>query len=144
MYGSPGVRVAHFPGVFTTILDKKILYSWTNVSCILRSRTILELIASEDVSTLLSLRFIIQSFGYFNSIQFNSDISHTILDPRPPSCIFHISGVDWAYESVTSCIVDSAAIYIMVVKFRNTICPPPLQLSLSRRAAQFKRNKVPI
>jgi hypothetical protein len=36
---------------------------------------------------------------------------------------------------VTSCIVDSAAIYIMVVKFRNTICPPPAQLSLHRRAA---------
>jgi hypothetical protein len=26
-------------------------------------------------------------------------------------------------SSVTSCIVDRAAIYIMVVKFRNTICP---------------------
>jgi hypothetical protein len=36
---------------------------------------------------------------------------------------------------VTSCIVDSAAIYIMVVKFRNTICPPQPQLSLHRRAA---------
>jgi hypothetical protein len=36
---------------------------------------------------------------------------------------------------VTSCIVDSAAIYIMVVKFRNTICPPPPQLSFHRRAA---------
>jgi hypothetical protein len=36
---------------------------------------------------------------------------------------------------VTSCIVDSAAIYIMVVKFRNTICPPPPQISLHRRAA---------
>jgi hypothetical protein len=36
---------------------------------------------------------------------------------------------------VTSCISDSAAIYIMVVKFRNTICPPPHQLSLHRRAA---------
>jgi hypothetical protein len=36
---------------------------------------------------------------------------------------------------VTSCIVDSAAIYIIVVKFRNTICPPPPQLSLHRRAA---------
>jgi hypothetical protein len=36
---------------------------------------------------------------------------------------------------VTSCIVDSAAIYIMAVKFRTTICPPPLQLSLHRRAA---------
>jgi hypothetical protein len=29
---------------------------------------------------------------------------------------------------VTSCIGDSAAIYIMVVKFRNTIFPPPPQL----------------
>jgi hypothetical protein len=29
----------------------------------------------------------------------------------------------------------SAAIYIMVVKFRNTIWPPPPQLSLHRRAA---------
>jgi hypothetical protein len=36
---------------------------------------------------------------------------------------------------VTSCIVDSAAIYIRVVKFRNTIFPPPLQLSLHTRAA---------
>jgi hypothetical protein len=30
---------------------------------------------------------------------------------------------------VTSGIGDSAAIYIIVVKFRNTICPPPPQLS---------------
>jgi hypothetical protein len=37
---------------------------------------------------------------------------------------------------VTSCIVDSAAaIYIMVVKFRNTIWPSPPQLSLHRSAA---------
>jgi hypothetical protein len=36
---------------------------------------------------------------------------------------------------VKSCIVDSAAIYIMVVKFRNTIWPPKPQLSLHRRAA---------
>jgi hypothetical protein len=36
---------------------------------------------------------------------------------------------------VTSCIVDSAAIYIMVVKFRNTTCPPQPQLSLHSRAA---------
>jgi hypothetical protein len=36
---------------------------------------------------------------------------------------------------VTSCIVDSAATYIMVVKFINTIWPPPPQLSLHRRAA---------
>jgi hypothetical protein len=36
---------------------------------------------------------------------------------------------------VTSCIVDSATIYIMVVKFIITICPPPTQLSLHRRAA---------
>jgi hypothetical protein len=36
---------------------------------------------------------------------------------------------------VTSCIVDNAAIYIMVVKCRNTICPPPPQVSLYRRAA---------
>jgi hypothetical protein len=36
---------------------------------------------------------------------------------------------------VTSCIVDSTDIYIMVVKFRNTICPPPPQLSLHTRAA---------
>jgi hypothetical protein len=34
-----------------------------------------------------------------------------------------------------SCIVDSAAIYIMVVKFRNTIFTPTPQLSLHRRAA---------
>jgi hypothetical protein len=36
---------------------------------------------------------------------------------------------------VTACIVDSAAIYIMVVKFRNTTCPPQPHLSLLRRAA---------
>jgi hypothetical protein len=36
---------------------------------------------------------------------------------------------------LTSCIVDSAATYIMVVKFRNTSWPPPPQLSLHRRAA---------
>jgi hypothetical protein len=36
---------------------------------------------------------------------------------------------------VTSCIVDSVGIYIMVVKFWNTICSPPPQLSLHRRAA---------
>jgi hypothetical protein len=34
-----------------------------------------------------------------------------------------------------SCIVNSAAIYIMVVKFINTTCPPQPQLSLHRRAA---------
>jgi hypothetical protein len=34
-----------------------------------------------------------------------------------------------------SCIVDNAAIYIMVVKFRNTTWPPPPQLSLHRRAS---------
>jgi hypothetical protein len=49
-----------------------------------------------------------------------------------------ISWVDWAYKSST-CDVKycrhSAAIYIMVVKFRNTICPPPPRLSLHRRAA---------
>jgi hypothetical protein len=32
---------------------------------------------------------------------------------------------------VTSCIVDSAAIYIMVVKFRNTTVFPPLHRSSS-------------
>jgi hypothetical protein len=36
---------------------------------------------------------------------------------------------------VTSCIGDTAAVYITVVKFRNTICPPPPQLSLHWRAA---------
>jgi hypothetical protein len=35
---------------------------------------------------------------------------------------------------VTPCIVDSAAIYIMVVKFRNTIWPPLPQLTLHRRS----------
>jgi hypothetical protein len=53
-----------------------------------------------------------------------------------------ISWVDWAYKSSTCdvmCIVDTAPpfTYIMVVKFRNTICPPaPPQLSLHTRAAQ--------
>jgi hypothetical protein len=36
---------------------------------------------------------------------------------------------------VMSCIVDSATIYIMVVKFGHTIFPPPPQLSLHTRAA---------
>jgi hypothetical protein len=36
---------------------------------------------------------------------------------------------------VTSCIVDSAPIYTMVVKFRNTIYPTPPQLSLLMKAA---------
>jgi hypothetical protein len=45
------------------------------------------------------------------------------------------------FMSICLCIivilifVDSAAIYIMVVKFRNNIWPPPPQLSLHRRAA---------
>jgi hypothetical protein len=42
---------------------------------------------------------------------------------------------------VTSLFVDSAAIYIMVVKFRNTICPPPPQPSLHRRAALSSNSK---
>jgi hypothetical protein len=49
-----------------------------------------------------------------------------------------ISWVDWAYNSSTCAVMycrPSAAIYIMVVKFRNTICPPPPQLSLHTRAA---------
>jgi hypothetical protein len=44
-----------------------------------------------------------------------------------------ISWLDWGYKSSTCdvmCIVDSAATYIMVVKFRNTSWPPPPQLSL--------------
>jgi hypothetical protein len=41
---------------------------------------------------------------------------------------------------VTSSIVDSAAIYIMVVKFRNNIWPPPPQLSLHRRALSSNSN----
>jgi hypothetical protein len=42
----------------------------------------------------------------------------------PPSSI-DISWLDWAYKSSTCdvCIVDSAAIYIMLVKFRNTFGP---------------------
>jgi hypothetical protein len=36
---------------------------------------------------------------------------------------------------VTSCIVDSAAVYIMVVKIWNNIWPPPPQFFLPRRAA---------
>jgi hypothetical protein len=50
-----------------------------------------------------------------------------------------ISWLDRAYKSSTCdvmyCIVDNAAIYIMVVKFRNTTWPPPPQFSLHRRAA---------
>jgi hypothetical protein len=36
--------------------------------------------------------------------------------------------IDWAYKSSTCDVISrrhSAAIYIMVVKFRNTIWPPP-------------------
>jgi hypothetical protein len=40
-----------------------------------------------------------------------------------------------------SCIVDSALIYIMVVKIRNTICPPPPQFLLHRRAALSTNSK---
>jgi hypothetical protein len=59
----------------------------------------------------------------------------------PPPCTIDISH-EYRLSSlqvflpVTSCIVDSsAAIYIMVVKFRNTICPPPPQLSLQEGCA---------
>jgi hypothetical protein len=44
-----------------------------------------------------------------------------------------ISWVDWAYKSstvpVTSFVNDRTAIYIMVVKIRNTFAPPPLNRS---------------
>jgi hypothetical protein len=42
---------------------------------------------------------------------------------------------------VTSCIVDSAAIYFMVAKFRNTICPLPPQYLLHRKAALSTNSK---
>jgi hypothetical protein len=41
-----------------------------------------------------------------------------------------------------SCIVDSAAIYIMVAKFRNTSWPPPPQLSLYRAALSSNSNRT--
>jgi hypothetical protein len=41
---------------------------------------------------------------------------------------------------VTSCIVKIAASYIMVAKCRNTLCPPPQQLSLHRRAALLSKS----
>jgi hypothetical protein len=50
-----------------------------------------------------------------------------------------ISWVDWAYKSSTCDVMycrHSAAIYIMVIKFRNTICPLPPQLTLRRRAVR--------
>jgi hypothetical protein len=63
-------------------------------------------------------------------------------EPIKPStaCLgtIDISWVDWAYKSSTCDVMycqHSAAIYIMVVQFRNTICPPPPQLSLHTRAA---------
>jgi hypothetical protein len=49
-----------------------------------------------------------------------------------------ISWVDWAYKSSTCDAMyrrHSAAIFSMVVKFRNTSWPPPPQFSLHRRAA---------
>jgi hypothetical protein len=55
-----------------------------------------------------------------------------------------ISWVDLPYKAsipVTSCIVDSAAISIMGAIFRNTICPPPPQLLLHRRAALSTNSK---
>jgi hypothetical protein len=66
---------------------------------------------------------------------------------RNPTCLYskdvasvQFIDISWIDElrsllPGTSCIVDSAAIYIMVAKFRNTICPPPPQLSLHTRAA---------
>jgi hypothetical protein len=50
-----------------------------------------------------------------------------------------IFGLHHSLLPVTSCIVDSATTYIMVVKFRNIIWPPPPQLSLHRRAAPERR-----
>jgi hypothetical protein len=43
---------------------------------------------------------------------------------------------------VTSCIADSDASYVMVAKFRNTICPPPPQFLLLRRVALSTNAKV--
>jgi hypothetical protein len=42
---------------------------------------------------------------------------------------------------VLACTVDSALIYIMMVKDRNTICPSPLQLLLHRRVALSTNSK---
>jgi hypothetical protein len=50
----------------------------------------------------------------------------------------YTSWLDWAYKSSTCDIMyrrQRRHLYIMVVKFRNTIWPPPPQLSLHRRAA---------
>jgi hypothetical protein len=56
----------------------------------------------------------------------------------PAEWLIDISWVDWAYK-ISTCDVTycrhSATIYIMVVKFRITIFPPPPQLSLHRSAA---------
>jgi hypothetical protein len=42
-----------------------------------------------------------------------------------PDCSIDIFSVDCPYQlPVTSCIANSAAIDIIVTKFRNTICPP--------------------
>jgi hypothetical protein len=48
-----------------------------------------------------------------------------------------ISWLDWAYKSSTCDVMyrRQRRIYIMVVNFRNTIWPPPPQLSLHKRAA---------
>jgi hypothetical protein len=53
----------------------------------------------------------------------------------------YLMTIGWAYKSSTCDVMytvlsTAPPIYIMVVKFRNTICPPhPPQLSLHRRAA---------
>jgi hypothetical protein len=43
---------------------------------------------------------------------------------------------------VTSYIVDSAAIYILVVKFRNTIWPPPPKGELRCQAIQMEHGLI--
>jgi hypothetical protein len=44
--------------------------------------------------------------------------------------------------SVISCTIDSALLYIMVARNRNTIWPPPPQHSLRRRAALTTNSNV--
>jgi hypothetical protein len=59
------------------------------------------------------------------------------IDSSRVDCSYKASTCDVMYS-----IVDSVAIYyIMAVKFRNTICPPPPQLSLHRRATLSSNSK---
>jgi hypothetical protein len=68
-------------------------------------------------------RYMISMVQYRYPTIYNIDIRRLSRPPPPPLL------------PVISCIIDSALLYIMVARHRNTIWPPPLQLSIHRRAA---------